>query len=151
MACRCALMVLMVILVCLTSSAEADRPKPKLLDGELIEEGETSPEPPPAFPPETRPETQTSQTVTLLKEFSVSLPANPSTGFGWKVISYDREFLQLLRTRYQKPAQPLPGAPGQEFFDFLPRQTGTTTIILHYQRPFDKQYTRELRHTVIIK
>lgn len=142
--------ILIFILTCLPAmlQAQADKPKPKLLDGELIEEGQTTPAPEPAQP---APENNTSQTVTLRKEFSVRLPSNPSTGFGWKVASYDREFLQLLRNRYQKPEQPRPGAGGQELFDFLPLKTGSTTIVFHYQRPFEKQVARELRHTMIIK
>jgi inhibitor of cysteine peptidase len=128
--------------------AQTEKPKSKLLDGELIDEGQPSPAPAPAQP---APENNTSQTVTLLKEFSVTLPANPSTGYGWKVATYDREFLQLLRRRYQKPAQPRPGAGGQELFDFLPLKSGTTAIVFHYQRPFEKQVVRELLHTVIIK
>jgi len=128
--------------------AQTDKPKSKLLDGELIEEGQPSPAPAPTPP---APENNTSQTVTLLKEFSVTLPANPATGYGWKVAAYNREFLQLLRRRYQKPAEPRPGTGGQEIFDFLPLQSGTTTIVFHYQRPFEKQVARELRHTIVIK
>lgn len=127
--------------------AQIDQAKPKLLDGELIEEGQKAPPPAPAAAPENN----ISQTVTLLKEFSVTLPSNPSTGYGWKVASYDRSFLQLLRRRYQKAPEPRPGAAGQEFYDFLPLKTGTSTIVLHYQRPFETQVARELRHTVVIK
>jgi inhibitor of cysteine peptidase len=126
--------------------AQADKPKPKLLDGELIEDGQPAP-----APAQSAPEQNTSQTVTVRQEFSVTLPSNPSTGFGWKVAGYDREFLQLLRQRYQKPEQPRPGAGGQELFDFLPLKCGTTTIVFHYQRPFEKQAVRELRHTVVIR
>ena len=128
--------------------AQTDKPKPKLLDGELIEEGQPSPAPAPSQP---APENNTSQSVTLLKEFSVTLPSNRSTGYGWKVATYNREFLQLLRFRYQKPAEPRPGAGGQELFDFLPLKSGSTTIVFHYQRPFEKQVARELQHTIVIK
>jgi len=141
------LLVYLTILPAL-ASAQTDKPKSKFLDGELIEEGQPSPAPAPTQP---APENNTSQTVTLLKEFSVTLPANPSTGYGWKVATYNREFVQLLRRRYQKPAEPRPGAGGQELFDFLPLQSGTTTIVFHYQRPFEKQVARELRHTIVIK
>jgi inhibitor of cysteine peptidase len=127
--------------------AQADKPKPKLLDGDLIEEGQPAPAPQPAQP---APE-NTNQTVTLRQEFSVNLPSNPTTGFGWKVAAYDRDFLQLLRNRYQKPEPPRPGAGGQELFYFLPLKSGTTTIVFHYQRPFEKQVAREQRHTVVIK
>ena len=109
----------------------ADKPKPKLLDGELIEEGQTT-------PPRNRPAGAGKPHQPdrhLRQEFSVRLPSNPSTGFGWKVASYDREFLRLLRNRYQKPEQPRPGAGGQELFDFLSLKSGSTTIVFHYRRP----------------
>ena len=65
--------ILIFILTCLPAmlQAQADKPKPKLLDGELIEEGQTTPAPEPAQP---APENNTSQTVTLRKEFSVTTP-----------------------------------------------------------------------------
>jgi inhibitor of cysteine peptidase len=141
-------LTLVIVGVLTIIPAQADKPKPKLLDGELIEEGESIPVAP---SPQTAPENNTSQNVTLLKEFSVSLPANPSTGFGWRVVSYDRVFLQLLRHRYQKPQPPRPGAGGQELFDFLPLKSGTTTVVFHYQRLFEPQAVRELRHQLVIK
>jgi inhibitor of cysteine peptidase len=144
------LFIVIVFLACLPAmvQAQADKPRPKLLDGELIEDGQPAPAPPPV---QSAPENNTSQDVIVRKEFSVTLPSNPSTGFGWKVAKYDREFLQLLRRRYQKPEQPRPGAGGQELFDFLPLKSGATTVVFHYQRPFDKQAAQELRHTVVIK
>jgi inhibitor of cysteine peptidase len=141
------ILTLIFILTFLSAIVPARADKPKLLDGELIEEGQSAP----SAPAQPAPENETSQTVTLLKEFSVTLPSNPSTGYGWKVARYDREFLQLLRRRYQKPDQSRPGAGGQEFYDFLPLRSGTTTIFFHYQQPFGKQVARELKHTVVIK
>ncbi|HAY21821.1 MAG TPA: hypothetical protein DCY27_06575 [Desulfobacterales bacterium] len=142
------IIIIITILSCWSSSVHADKPRPRLLDGELIEEGQPSSEPEAAKSPQP---TQTSQTVILLKEFCVTLPSNPSTGYGWKIASYDKDFLQLKSHRYQKPDKVLPGAPGREMFEFLPLKTGSTTIILHYQRPFEKQIAQELHHRIIIR
>jgi inhibitor of cysteine peptidase len=144
------LLICMIIFLCLPGMAlaQTDRPKPKLLDGELIEEGQPSPPPPPI---QLAPENNTSQTVALRKEFSITLESNPTTGFSWRVASHDRQYLQLLRHRFEKPDPPRPGAPGRQRFDFLPLKSGTTTITFHYQRPFEKQAVRELRHTVVIE
>ena len=139
--------VLILIFLSVSVSAPTDKPKPKLLDGELIEDGQPSP-PPPVL---ATPEIHTSQTVTLLKEFTVTLEANPTTGFSWRVASHDRNYLQLLRHRFEKPNPPRPGAPGRQCFDFLPLKSGTTTITFHYQRPYERQAIRELRHTIIIR
>lgn len=132
----------------LSAPAQTEKPKPKLLDGELIEDGQPAPAPAPVQP---APENNTSQTVSLLKEFTVTLQSNPTTGFSWRVASHDRSYLQLLRHRYDKPDPPRPGAPGRQRFDFLALKSGTTTITFHYQRPFEGQAVRELRHTVVIE
>jgi len=95
--------ILVLVLLPAIVPAQNDKPKSKFLDGELIEEGQPSPD---AAPPQPPPENKSSQVVTLLKEFSVTLPANQSTGYSWKVATYDRDFLQLLRRRYQKPPTP---------------------------------------------
>ena len=60
-----------LIFLPIIAPAQNDKPRSKLLDGELIEEGQPSPAPAPTQPD---PENSTSQVVTLLKEFSVTLP-----------------------------------------------------------------------------
>lgn len=140
------LVVFMILLTFCPTPVQAEKPKPKLLDGELIEDGQ--PAPAPAPPPADH---HTTQTVVSRQEFAVALPSNPATGCGWRVAAYDREFLQLLRHRYQKPPETRPGAVGQELFDFLALQRGTTTIIFYYQQPFAKQVARDFKHTVVIK
>ena len=122
--------------------AQADKPKPKLLDGKSSRKARQNR---PRNRPSRRRRTTPVRPWRCERNSASRLPSNPSTGFGWKVASYDREFLQLLRNRYQKPEQPRPGAGGQELFDFLSLKSGSTIIVFHYQRPFEKQVGRELR------
>lgn len=144
---RSFLMLLCLSLFCLWPilPVQADKPKPKLLDGDLIEEGQ--PAPPPSQPPASPPPTE--QTVSLRKEFTLSLPVNPKSGLLWRVAAYDRQFLQLLRHRYQKPVQP--GAPGQQQFDFLALQSGRTTVVFVAQPPLVRTVAQERRFEVVIK
>lgn len=50
--------------------------------------------------------------------FAVSLVANPTTGFEWSVIGYDKQLLTLTKSSYQKPKTNLMGAGGQMIFTF---------------------------------
>ncbi|MGQ9920165.1 MAG: protease inhibitor I42 family protein [Desulfobacca sp.] len=124
---------------------QAETAKPRLLDGDLIVEGQPAPRPsqPPAPPPPIK------QTVSLQHEFTISLPVHPKSGLVWRLATYDRQYLQLLRHRYQKPTQP--GAPGQQQFDFLALKSGRTLIIFVAQPPLVRTVASERRFEVAIK
>ena len=54
-------------------------------------------------------------------EFSVSLGANPSTGFQWKLSYYDKRLFRLIDSHYsikKKSAQDMIGAGGIMVFKF---------------------------------
>lgn len=143
--------LLIILAACLLSfgalsPVQADRPKPKLLDGDLIEEGQSTP---PAKLP--TPEPATEQSVTLLKEFTLALPVLPKSGLVWRLADHDRQFLQLLRHRYQKPDPGQPGTPGLQQFDFLPLKSGRTTVTFVAQPPLVRTIAQERRFVVIIK
>ena len=90
--------------------AQADKPKPKLLDGELIEEGQPTPAPQPAQP---TPENHTSQTVTLRKEFSVRLcpPTRPPALAGrWPPMTGSSCNCSATATRSRTNPAPAPAA-----------------------------------------
>ncbi|MFT4059949.1 MAG: protease inhibitor I42 family protein [Legionella sp.] len=50
--------------------------------------------------------------------FVLSVPANPSTGFQWTVVQYDKNLLTLGMRTYEKPKTNLIGAGGQVHFTF---------------------------------
>lgn len=65
--------------------------------------------------------------------FVVKLPANPTTGFQWKVVQFDKNLLTLSNSQYQKAQTNLIGAGGQMAFTFtlnnkknLPEKTKMT-------------------------
>lgn len=51
-------------------------------------------------------------------EFAVTLPANPTTGFQWSIVSYDKNLLTLKSYNYQNPHTNLVGAGGLMTFTF---------------------------------
>ncbi len=127
-------------------AASADKAKPRLLDGELVEEGQSlAPAPQPAAVP------VMALTATLQKEFTITLPVVPATGLVWRLAQYDRRCLQLLRHRYQRPDRTQPGAAGRQQFDFLPLQSGRTTLTFVAQPPLVATVAHQQLVTVTIK
>jgi inhibitor of cysteine peptidase len=93
--------------------------------------------------------------VSLGKEFTISLEANPSTGYTWEA-NYDADLLKLTDTRFEPSspkgppsAQPL-GSSGKAVFRFIPIKVGQTTVKMVYQRPWEKSPVQEEVFTVII-
>lgn len=50
--------------------------------------------------------------------FVVTLPANPTTGFQWSVVRFDKNLLKLTSSTFEKPKTNLIGAGGQMYFTF---------------------------------
>ena len=71
------------------------------------------------------------------EQFEVRLESNPSTGYGWEIVSEAGPYAVELRTRdYVEPDADLVGAPGEEVFVF--EAIGDADILrLEYIRSFD--------------
>lgn len=52
------------------------------------------------------------------RHFTITLPANPTTGYQWTVKQYDKTFLQLTNSKYRVPKNRLMGAGGEMAFMF---------------------------------
>ncbi len=93
--------------------------------------------------------------VNLGEEFTISLEANPTTGYDWEPI-YDAHFLKLKGKKFepvspQRPESSLPpGSPGKAVFTFIPIKPGQTTIKMVYQRPWEKTPAQEETFTVVV-
>ncbi len=73
--------------------------------------------------------------------FVVTLPANPTTGFQWSIVRFDKNLLTLRSSNYERPKTNLIGAGGQMHFTFT-RQKGksypeSTVIVLKYARSWE--------------
>lgn len=73
--------------------------------------------------------------------FSVTLPANPTTGFQWTVKQYDKQLLKLQTSHYIAPHTKRMGAGGDMTFIFsrLPDKlhSKSTTILFRYARSWE--------------
>jgi predicted secreted protein len=66
----------------------------------------------------------------------VKLPANPSTGYSWSVVSNAPGVLQPLGDpKFEPAAKPMPGAGGSQTFGFRVVAGGSAFLELVYRRP----------------
>ena len=78
-------------------------------------------------------------TVKAGQEFKISLPSNPTTGYGWQFAKHpEAQVLKLLGSEF-KPAQSrLMGAGGTQVWTFKALAQGKTTLALNYVRAWEK-------------
>jgi inhibitor of cysteine peptidase len=78
-----------------------------------------------------------SVSVGVGEEFTVALPANPTTGFTWMVVRVDADvFEQVDETEFVPDSDAL-GAGGTLTYHFEGRAEGTGQLVLEYRRPFE--------------
>ena len=74
--------------------------------------------------------------------FVITLEANPTTGYQWSVVSFDKDLLTLSSSYYQGPDSKLIGAGGHMLFTFtLNKEKAypkTTDLFFSYARPWEK-------------
>jgi inhibitor of cysteine peptidase len=85
-------------------------------------------------------------TITLTpnqSSFTISLPANATTGYQWSVVTYDQQLFTLENSQYQKPNSNLIGAGSTMMFTFSinpnTKHPKTSKIVLKYARPWGKE------------
>lgn len=80
-----------------------------------------------------------------VNEFVISLPANPSTGFSWTVVNYDKKIIKFIKAKYRanKNSRHFVGAGGVSDFYFacLPgiQRPNSTDVELKYARSWEKK------------
>ncbi|RUR12364.1 protease inhibitor I42 family protein [Legionella sp. km772] len=74
--------------------------------------------------------------------FVVNLAANPTTGFQWSVVHFDKDLLALSSSVYQQPDTKLIGAGGRMLFTFSLNKgkayPQSTELTFKYARPWEK-------------
>lgn len=75
--------------------------------------------------------------------FVVSLEANPTTGYQWTVVHYNKQLLSLGRSQYQKAKSNLIGAGGRMLFTFNLKKgvkyPAETDLVFKYARAWEPQ------------
>lgn len=71
--------------------------------------------------------------------FSVTLEANPTTGYMWAVTAIDEAVIKYTANRYVgDPAPPdITGSGGREIWEFQAVGSGTTTLEMEYRRHWE--------------
>jgi len=79
-----------------------------------------------------------SQTISVKvgQEFIIALKdQSASTGYSWQE-EFDSNFLELVESKYEPPAKPMPGAPGTRNFKFKALKKGGTKITMACKQPW---------------
>lgn len=89
---------------------------------------------------------ETTRTVLVspaAKSFDIQLAANPTTGYQWSVVRFDKQLLTLSTARYQQLSSKLIGSGGHMIYTFKlnkgiahPKQTELT---FKYARPWESK------------
>jgi len=94
-----------------------------------------------------------SGSVTLVKRgkvFEVVLMANPTTGYRWEAVLFNKKILKQGTTRFDRQGNTY-GAGGVAVFRFEAMVEGETELKIGYARPFDKNQKFERLFEVVIK
>lgn len=79
---------------------------------------------------------ETRLNAQLHRSFRIVVDSNPSTGYSWTAV-FDKSFLELVNSRYERPSPQIPGLGGKQEFFFRPLKRGETVIELQYKRPWE--------------
>ena len=84
-----------------------------------------------------------------MKEFSIILDSNPTTGYSW-VPLFDKSFLELIDRSFKENSKRI-GSPGKEVFKFNPIKRGSTTLIMIYKRVWKKNSIQKINYKIKIQ
>jgi predicted secreted protein len=71
--------------------------------------------------------------------FTIVLQSNATTGYGWQLAKPpDEKIISNAGKVYLPPANPMPGAGGEELWSFIADNTGSTEVYFKYIRPWEK-------------
>jgi inhibitor of cysteine peptidase len=87
--------------------------------------------------------------------FEVALRANPTTGYQWRIVSYDKAYFNYLESHYVSPLNHRIGAAGKMIFVFSPKKGKTklscTTMTFRYARAWESDTSTSQDVTIMFK
>lgn len=85
--------------------------------------------------------------------FIVSLKANPTTGYQWSLVRFDKQLLTLAESEYESSKTHLIGSGGKMLFTFsLNREMSypkSTQMVFKYARPWDKGESARVQNVTV--
>lgn len=76
------------------------------------------------------------------RQFTIPLAANPTTGYQWSIVTYDKQLFTLKNATYQSPKTKLIGAGGTMLFTFALNKgqsyPKTTKMVFNYARSWEQ-------------
>jgi len=86
-------------------------------------------------------DTMTIKVNKTQSEFLITLPSNPTTGYQWTVVSFDKSLFTLKTSQFLPPKTKLIGAGGQMQFNFAliagKTYPASTRMKFKYRRPWE--------------
>jgi predicted secreted protein len=111
-------------------------------------------DPVPATPAATFRESDRGKTVSIAvgTRLCIELQENPTTGYGWGQLDFDKERLGLESDAYTPAGGTGVGGGGSHRFVFRAKARGATTIRFEYTRPWDHDAApvRRFELTVVV-
>jgi inhibitor of cysteine peptidase len=68
----------------------------------------------------------------------VILPANPTTGYNWRISACDEKILKLVQQRFEPSTPARAGSGGQATWSFRAVAAGSADLLLEYVRSWEK-------------
>jgi inhibitor of cysteine peptidase len=78
-------------------------------------------------------------TVRRGKKFIIELRSNPSTGYRWHLLFFNKNMLKLISSEFEPKTASQIGTGGTQRFIFEATKEGTTRIKLIYKRPWERE------------
>jgi inhibitor of cysteine peptidase len=78
-------------------------------------------------------------TVRRGERFKIELQSNPSTGYRWHLVFFNKSILKLISSEFVPKIANQIGSTGIQQFNFEATKEGTTSIKLIYKRPWERE------------
>ena len=84
------------------------------------------------------------------RNFTITLPANPSTGYQWQLARpLNVKMIKLISSEYIADDIGFIGSAGKQVWKFRALKVGRTAVALKYVRPSEKNTTPEVKYFIV--
>jgi inhibitor of cysteine peptidase len=87
-------------------------------------------------------------TVRRGEKFKIELRSNPSTGYRWHLVFFNKSILKLISSEFVPNLTNQIGSSGIERFNFEATKEGRTSIKIVYKRAWEKQAMKSYEYFV---